>query len=229
MVFTQIFNTLFLCLLTLSLFFGLFKVGKKETFFWTGKINDAGLNKKRFLCCFILIFLCLIYGFQNFDSKIFFWEESFSIFLDKFFIHAFWLACLAALALIDLSFRLLPYCLNFSLALVGLLTTKSFYLAFFIDTIFLLIVLILVCISRVHSINHDRKIGLGDMLLLLALSFWFDTFNLSLIVFLSSTTMILLFVLYRRKFNWNKKTKFPFGPALSFFSILVGLFNNHLI
>ena len=107
-------------------------------------------------------------------------------------------------------------------ALVGLTTTNSAIDVGSLDTLFLLLLLFSIFISRKISNSINSNFGFGDIVFLIGLSLWFDTFTLSIVVFLAAASMVLIFLLFKMRFSWTLKTGLPFGPALAFFAVSFG-------
>ena len=94
----------------------------------------------------------------------------------------------------------------------------------YLDTLFLILILVFILFSRKISTNINRGFGFGDIVFILALSFWLNTLALAMTVFFAAVTMVIIFMIFKKQFCWTQKTKLPFGPALSFFAIIVEFF-----
>ena len=205
------------------------KIGIMEVTYWLKpKAKIKITTTCIFLCTLGLTMVCIGHGLMYLNNLSYFWDLEFSKFVSLYIFSAFWISCLTSLGLLDLSWRLLPYCLTLPLALVGFVTLNFNIASDFFDTFFLLLLLSTIFISRRISSEVYEKIGFGDIMFLFALSFWLDTFSLSIAVFLAATSMVLTFLMLKGKFSWTQQTRLPLGPALSFFSILVGFFGLSL-
>ena len=92
------------------------------------------------------------------------------------------------------------------------------------NKLFLILILVFILFSRKVSISFNRGFGFGDIVFILALSFWLNILALAMTVFLAAVTMLIIFMIFKKQFNWTRKTILPFGPALSFFGIIVEFF-----
>ncbi len=204
------------------MYFCLLKIGVKEAIYWFGSKEKIELKYSIFVNPILLITFCIIHGLVNFDESYFFWELEFSKIFLLFILAAFWLSCLGSIGTLDLSFGLLPYCLTIPLTLAGIIK-GNLVSSDYLDTLFLILILVLILVSRKISININRRVGFGDIVFILALSFWLNTLTLAMTVFFSTATMVTIFIIFKKQFCWTQKTKLPFGPALSFFAINVEL------
>ena len=119
-----------------------------------------------------------------------------------------------------LSLRLLPYSLTLPLILAGLIR-GNFISSDYLDTLFLIFIIIFMFFSRKISTSVNKGFGFGDIVFIFALSFWVSTLALAMTVFFAALTMVVIFTIYKKQFCWTQKTRLPFGPALSFFAIIV--------
>ena len=226
---TQAINIIFLIFLTHVFFFTLLKFALTEVHYWLGMFAKPKGIYGRLLVVTILTISCSLFGFINFGYLDYFWEVRALNILETFVINAFWLSCLISLAYIDLQYKLLPYCLTVTLAVIGFSKSISFSQTDFFDTVFLSVILISVCVSHRISAAIKGKFGLGDVFFIFGLSFWLETFLLSITVFLSAATMFMMLIIFKQKLSLTQKTRLPFGPALSFFAITVELLSHNLI
>jgi len=81
--------------------------------------------------------------------------------------------------------------------------------------------MIFIFFSRKNSTSINKGFGFGDIVFILALSFWLSALALAMTVFFAALTMVIIFTIYKKQFCWTRKTRLPFGPALSFFGIIV--------
>ena len=205
------------------MYFSLLKVGTVEAGYWFGPKKRVELRNNFFVTPIFLIAFSILYGLVHFEELYFFWELEFSKFFLLFILAAFWLSCLGSIGTFDLSLRLLPYCLTLPLTLAGIIK-GNLVSADYLDTLFLMFILVFILFSRKVSKIINRDFGFGDIVFILALSFWLNTFALALTVFFATTTMGIIFVIFRKQFCWTRRTSLPFGPALSFFAIIFEFF-----
>ena len=205
------------------MYFSLLRIGAREVSFWFGKKKKIELRNNIFINPVTLVIFCIAHGLIYFDESYFFWELQFSDFFFLFLLTAFWFSCLGSIGTIDLSLKLLPYCLTLPLTLAGMLkgnlTNEDHF-----DTLFLILIMVFILFSRKISININRGFGFGDIVFILALSFWLNTLALALTVFFATATMVIIFTMFRKRFCWTQRTRLPFAPALSFFAIIVDFF-----
>jgi len=202
------------------MYFSLLKIGSVEAGYWFGSKQKIEQRNNYFVNSIFLITFSIIHGLIHFEESYFFWELQLSKFFLLYIFAAFWLSCLSSISTLDLSLRLLPYSLTLPLILAGILrgnVISSDYL----DTLFLIFILIFIFVSRKISTSVNKGIGFGDIVFILALSFWFSTLALAMTVFFAALTMVVVFTIYKKQFCWTQKTRLPFGPALSFFAIIV--------
>mgnify|MGYP002816576525 CR=1 FL=1 len=202
------------------MYFSLLKIVGVEAAYWFGSKQKIGSRNNIFVNFIFLNILSIIHGLVHFDESYFFWDLEFSEFFLLYILAAFWLSCLSSISTVDLSLRLLPYCLTLPLILAGIIRgnlVNSDYL----DTLFLIFIIIFIFFSRKNSTSINRGFGFGDIVFILALSFWLNTLALAMTVFFAALTMIIIFTMYKKKCNWTQKTRLPFGPALSFFGIII--------
>ena len=192
----------------------------KETDYWVEAKKKHELQNNFFVNPLFLAMVCIIYGLVYFNGSHYFWEFEFSNFFFLFILTAFWISCLVSIGVVDYSLRLIPYSLTLPLALVGMVRENGAGQDY-VDTIFLVLILVFILVSRKLSTSINRKFGLGDIAFLLALSFWLNTISLAITVFFSTTTMVIIFVIFKKQLCWTQKTKLPFAPVLSFFSIIL--------
>lgn len=202
------------------MYFSLLKIGTLEAGYWFGPKKKIELRNNFFINPILLVTFCIIHGLVYFDESHFFWELQFSEFFILFLLTAFWLSCLGTIGTVDLSLKLLPYCLTLPLILAGIVK-GNLVNGDYLDTLFLIFILVFILFSRQISANIARGFGFGDIVFILALSFWLNTLALAITVFFAATTMIIIFTIFNKKFCWTQKTRLPFGPALSFFAIIV--------
>ena len=202
------------------MYFSLLKIGKVEAAYWFGSKKKIRLRYNFFVTPIFLIVFSILHGLVHFEELYFFWELEFSKFFLLFILAAFWLSCLGSIGTFDLSLKLLPYCLTLPLTLAGIIKGKLVS-ADYLDTLFLIIILVLIFFSRKVSTIVNKEFGFGDIVFILALSFWLNTLTLAMTVFFSSVTMIIIFMIFKKRFGWTQKTILPFGPALAFFGIIV--------
>ena len=126
----------------------------------------------------------------------------------------------SSISTLDLSLRLLPYCLTLPLILAGIIR-GNLVSSDYLDTLFLIFIIIFIFFSRKISTSVNKGFGFGDIVFILALSFWLNTLALAMTVFFAALTMVIIFTILKKKFCWTRKTRLPFGPALSFFAIIV--------
>ena len=219
-MYTQIANIFFLVCLVQAMYFTLLKIGVVEAAYWLESKKRIELKNNIFVNPIFLIITSIIHGLVHFDESYFFWELEFSKFFLLFILAAFWLSSLVSICTLDLSLRLLPYCLTLPLVLAGIIRGSLVTLDY-IDTLFLIFILVFILFSRTISKSIRRKFGLGDIVFILALSFWLNTLALAITVFFATVTMVIIFTLLKKKFCWTRKTRLPFGPALCFFGIIV--------
>ena len=211
-----------LCLVQ-AMYFSLLKIGALEAGYWFGPKKKIKLRNNVFINPILLVTFCIIHGLVCFDEPYFFWELQFSEFFFLFLLTAFWLSCLGSIGTIDLSLKLLPYCLTLPLTLAGIVK-GNLVNEDYLDTLFLILILVFILFSRKISSNINRGFGLGDIVFILALSLWVHTLALALTVFFATATMVIIFIIFRKQFCWTPRTRLPFGPALSFFAIIFELF-----
>ena len=210
------------------MYFSLLRIGAIEAAYWFGFKERFGLKKKFqlrnniFINSIFLVTFCIIHGLVHFEDPHFFWDLDFSKFLFLFLLAAFWFSCLGSISTLDLSLKLLPYCLTLSLTLTGIVR-GNFINSDYLDTLFLICILVIFFNHKI-STSIKRKFGLGDIVFLLALSFWLNTLALAVTVFFATATMAIIFTIFKKQFSWTQKTRLPFGPALSFFAIIVEFF-----
>ena len=200
--------------------FFLLKIGSVEAGYWFGSKQKIELRNKYFVNSIFLITFSIVYGLVHFDESYFFWELEVSKFFLLYILAAFWLSCLSSISTFDLSLRLLPYSLTLPLILVGIIR-GNFISSDYLDTLFLILIIIFIFFSRKVSTSFNKGFGFGDIVFILALSFWFSTLALAMTVFFAALTMVVIFTIYKKQFCWTQKTRLPFGPALSFFAIIV--------
>ncbi len=205
------------------MYFSLLKIGALEADYWFGPEKKIELRNSVFINPILFVTFCIIHGLVYFDESYFFWELQFSDFFFLFLLTAFWLSCLGSIGTIDLSSKLLPYCLTLPLTLAGIIK-GNLVNEDYLDTLFLILILIFILLSRKNSASTTRGFGFGDIVFILALSFWLDTLALALTVFFAAATMMIIFTIFRKQFCWTLKTRLPFGPALSFFAIIFEFF-----
>ena len=222
-MFTLTANILFLVCLVQAMYFSLLKIGIVEAAYWFGPEKKVELRDNFFVTPIILIAFSILHGLVYCEESYFFWELDFSKFFLLFILTAFWLSCLGSIGTLDLSLRLLPYCLTLSLTLAGMIK-RTFVSADYLDTLILTFILIFILFSRKFSTSFNKGFGFGDIVFILALSFWLNTLALAMTVFLAAVTMLIIFIIFKKQFNWTPKTRLPFGPALSFFGIIVEFF-----
>ena len=99
-----------------------------------------------------------------------------------FILAAFWLSCLGSIGTLDLSLRLLPYCLTLPLILAGIIK-GNLVSSDYLDTLFLIFILVFIFFSRKISTSVNKGFGFGDIVFILALSFWLNTLALAMTVF----------------------------------------------
>ncbi|GIR48502.1 MAG: hypothetical protein CM15mP58_05990 [Burkholderiaceae bacterium] len=213
-------NILFLVCLVQAMYFSLLKIGIVEAAYWFGSKKKIELRNNIFVNPIFLITFSIIHGLLQFDESYFFWELEFSKFFLLFILTAFWLSCLGSISTVDLSLRLLPYCLTLPLTLAGIIKGNLVSGDYF-DTLFLIFILVFILFTRKISKSINRGFGFGDIVFILALSFWLNTLALAMTVFFAAVTMVIVFTIYKKQFCWTQKTRLPFGPALSFFAIIV--------
>ena len=202
------------------MYFTLLKIGVVEAAYWLESKKRIELKNNIFVNPIFLIITSIIHGLVHFDESYFFWELEFSKFFLLFILAAFWLSCLGSIGTFDLSLRLLPYCLTLPLSLAGIIK-GNLVSADYLDTLFLMFILVFILFSRKVSKIVNRDFGFGDIVFILALSFWLNTLALAITVFSATITMVIIFTIFKKKFFWTRKTRLPFGPALSFFGIIV--------
>ena len=213
-------NIFFLVCLVQAMYFSLLKIGSVEAGYWFGSKQKIELGNTYFVISLFLITFSIIYGLVHFDDSYFFWELEVSKFFLLYMLAAFWLSCLSSISTLDLSLRLLPYSLTLPLILAGIIRGK-FISSDYLDTLFLIFIIIFIFFSRKISTSVNKGFGFGDIVFILALSFWFSTLALAMTVFFAALTMVVVFTIYKKQFCWTQKTRLPFGPALSFFAIIV--------
>ena len=213
-------NIFFLVCLVQAMYFFLLKIGSVEAAYWFGSKQNIELKNNYFLNSIFLFTFSVIYGLVHFDESYFFWELELSKFFLLYILAAFWLSCLSSISTLDLSLRLLPYSLTLPLILTGIMR-GNLISSDYLDTLFLLFIIIFIFFSRKISTSVNKGIGFGDIVFILALSFWFSTLALAITVFFAAFTMVVIFTIYKKQFCWTQKTRLPFGPALSFFAIMV--------
>ena len=205
------------------MYFSLLKIGALEAGYWFGPKKKIELRSNAFINPILVVIFCIIHGLVYFDESYFFWELQFSEFCFLFLLTSFWLSCLGSIGTIDLSLKLLPYCLTLPLTLAGIVK-GNLVNEDYLDTLFLILILVFIIFSRKISSNIARGFGFGDIVFILALSFWINTLTLALAVFFATASMVIIFLIFRKKFCWTHRTRLPFGPALSFFAIIFDFF-----
>ena len=205
------------------MYFSLLKIGVVEAAYWFGPTKKVELRDNFFVTPIILIAFSILNGLVHFEEPYFFWELEFPKFFLLFILTAFWLSCLGSIGTIDLSLKLLPYCLTLPLILAGIVK-GNLVNEDHLDTLFLILILVFILFSRKISSNINRGFGFGDIVFILALSFWIQTLALALTVFFAAATMVIIFIIFRKQFCWTPRTRLPFGPALSFFAIIFEFF-----
>ena len=213
-------NIFFLVCLVQAMYFSLLKIGTVEAGYWFGPKKKVELRNNFFVTPIFLIAFSILHGLVHFEELYFFWELEFSKFFLLFILAAFWLSCLGSIGTFDLSLRLLPYCFTLPLTLAGIIK-GNLVSADYLDTLFLMFILVFILFSRKVSTIVNRDFGFGDIVFILALSFWLNTLALAMTVLFASVTMVIIFTIFKKQFRWTQKTILPFGPALSFFGILV--------
>ena len=174
------------------MYFSLLKIGIVEAAYWFGPKKKVELRNNFFVTPILLITFSILHGLVHFEESYFFWELEFSKFFLLFILTAFWLSCLGSIGTLDLSLRLLPYCLTLPLTLAGMIKgnlVNSDYL----DTLFLIFILVFILFSRKISTSINRGFGFGDIVFILALSFWLNTLALAMTVFFAAVTMVIIF------------------------------------
>ena len=205
------------------MYFPLLKIGTVEAAYWFGLKKKIELSSNVFVTPILLVAFSIIHGLVHFEESYFFWELEFSKFFFQFILTAIWLSFLGSIGTLDLSLRLMPYCLTLPLILAGIIKV-NLVSADYLDTLFLIFILVFILFSRKVSAKINKEFGFGDIVFILALSFWLNTLALAMTVFFAAVTMAVIFVIVRRQFGWTQKTLLPFGPALSFFGIIVEFF-----
>ena len=205
------------------MYFSLLKIGIAEATYWFGSKKKAELRDNFFVTPIILIAFSILHGLVHFEESYFFWDLDFSKFFPLFMLTAFWLSCLGSIGTLDFSLRLLPYCLTLPLTLAGMIKW-TLVSADYLDTLLLAFILVLILFSRKVSASFNKGFGFGDIVFILALSFWLNTLALAMTVFLAAVTMLIIFMIFKKQFGWTQKKILPFGPALSFFGIIVEFF-----
>jgi len=203
-----------------AMYFYLLKIGSVEAAYWFGSKKNIELRSNYFVTSIFLITFSIIYGLVHFDESFFFWELELSEFFLLYILAAFWLSCLSSISTLDLSLRLLPYSLTLPLSLAGIIR-GNLISSDYLDTLFLISIIVFIFFSRKISTSVYKGFGFGDIVLILALSFWFSTLALAITVFFAAFTMVVIFMMYKKRSCWTPKTRLPFGPALSFFAIIV--------
>ena len=206
-----------------AMYFSLLKIGELEAVYWFGSNKKIELRNNIFINPILLVTFCIIHGLVYFDESYLFWELQFSEFFLLFLLTSFWLSCLGSIGTIDLSLKLLPYCLTLPLALAGIVK-GNLVNEDYLDTLFLILVLVFILFSSKVSAKINRGFGFGDIVFILALSFWLKTLALALTVFFAAAAMVIIFTVFRKQFCWTRRTRLPFGPALSFFAIIFDFF-----
>ena len=204
------------------MYFSLLRIGAVEAGYWFGSKKKIKLRNNFFINPILVVTFCIIHGLIYFDGSYFFWELQFSEFL-LFLLTAFWLSCLGSIGTIDLSLKLLPYCITLSLTLAGIVK-GNLVDDDYVDTLFLILILVFTLFSHKISTNIKQGFGFGDIVFIFALSFWLNTLALALTVFFATATMVIIFLIFRKQFCWTHRTRLPFGPALSFFAIIFEFF-----
>ena len=212
-------NIFFLLFLVQAMYFSLLRIGTIEATYWCGSKKKIQLKNNFFINPIFLATFCIIHGLVYFKEPRFFWELELPKLFFLFLLPAFWLSCLGSIGTLDLSLKLLPYCFTLPLTLAGIVK-GNLVNSDILDTLFLTFVLVFLFTCKMSGFIN-RKIGFGDILFLLALSFWLDTFALAMTVLFAAATMVIIFIIFQRQFSWTQKTRLPFGPALSFFAIIV--------
>ncbi len=213
-------NIFFLLCLVQAMYFSLLKIGLVEATYWFGSKQKIKLRKNIFVNSVFLITFSIFYGFIHFDESYFFWDFGSSKFFLIYLLVAFWLSCLSSISTLDLSLRLIPYSLTTPLILAGIIR-GNLISSDYLDTIFLIFIMIFIFFSRKNSTSINKGFGFGDIVFILALSFWLSALALAMTVFFAALTMVIIFTIYKKQFCWTRKTRLPFGPALSFFGIIV--------
>jgi prepilin signal peptidase PulO-like enzyme (type II secretory pathway) len=202
------------------MYFSLLKIGIVEATYWFGPKKKVELRDNFFVTPMILTAFCILHGLVHFEESYFLWDREFSKSFPIIILTAFWLSCLGSIGTLDLSLRLLPYCLTLPLILAGIIK-GTLVSGDYLDTLLLTFILVFILFSRKVSTSFNKGFGFGDIVFILALSFWLDTLALATTVFLAAVTMLIIFMIFKEQFSWTQKTILPFGPALSFFGIIV--------
>ena len=114
-------NICLLFCLVQAMYFSLLKIGALEAGYWFGPKKKIELRSNAFINPILLIAFSILHGLVHFEESYFFWELEFSKFFLLFILTAFWLSCLGSIGTLDLSLRLLPYCLTLPLTLAGMI------------------------------------------------------------------------------------------------------------
>ena len=202
------------------MYLSLLKIGVIEAAYWLGSEKKLDLRNNIFVNALFLTTFCIIHGVVQFDELYFFWELEFSKFFLLFILTAFWLSCLSSISTIDLSLKLLPYSLTIPLTVAGIIK-GNLVSSDYLDTLVLIIILVSILFISKISTSINRGFGFGDVVFILALSFWLNLLALAITLFFAATTMVIIFMIFKKQFCWTRKTRLPFGPALSFFGIII--------
>ena len=217
--------------ITSLLIYGLFLgVVKKEISYWTNKKIAKKICKPMVpwigFCIVFSITYFILYEFNFFfkDTKI-----NTLVAIESFFL-CFWISSHIALSQIDFFLKLLPYRLTIPFVFVGL-TFNGIYgsIGFINSALSGIISFILIYgISKVIEFfknNKSAPIGFGDLIYISSIGVWVGFYNLMYILFVASSSMVIIFIFFCKIFNWKRDSPLPFGPSLSISSLFFGLFS----
>lgn len=144
----------------------------------------------------------------------------------QLFIFAIFLSTILALCYIDFKAKILPDFLTFSLLWTGLLVNPLLGWISLYNAI-LGVVIGYLCLFGIYLIfkyfRQKEGLGFGDFKLLAALGAWFGWEGLPLILFIatSSTLLVLLILKILRKYPLDPRI--PMGPGLCFAGLIIYL------
>ncbi|OUW04142.1 MAG: hypothetical protein CBD16_02640 [Betaproteobacteria bacterium TMED156] len=66
-------------------------------------------------------------------------------------------------------------------------------------------------------------IGRGDIFLITVIGIWIGWEILLFVLIFSSLSMLIIFIMGFYLYNWKFNKRLPFGPAIGFYAILIGV------
>ena len=141
------------------MYFSLLKIGSVEAAYWFGSKQKIELKNNYFVNPIFLITFSIIHGLVHFDESYFFWELEFSKFFSSIYTCSILAFVFSSISTLDLSLRLLPYCLTLPLILAGIIK-GNLVSSDYLDTLFLIFILVFIFFSRKISTSVNRDLGL---------------------------------------------------------------------